>query len=325
VAINGKTIVVGAHHADPDLGGGRVTSAGAAYVFTDTDREAGEEWKEEAVLVAYDGLPFDQLGESVDVHGSTIVVGAVGATQAGNSGAGAVYVFSKKNGAWDLATRAVTDPTSEDDAYGRSVAVYGNWFAVGASGRDPDLKTRAGEAFLNLLGAVQLPNTGFAPGLITSLPAQPKDLVYQNYGEMWLEIPAINAKMTIVGVPKGDTGWDVRWISREAGWLEGTSFPTWAGNSGLAGHAVLPDGTPGPFAGLQSLHWGDQVIVHLWGQRYIYEVRENTAVDPNVLKVLRHEDLSWVTLITCQGYDEINGKYRYRRVVRAVMVDVQLE
>jgi LPXTG-site transpeptidase (sortase) family protein len=157
------------------------------------------------------------------------------------------------------------------------------------------------------------------------LPSQPKDLVYQNYGEMWLEIPAIDAKMTIVGVPKGDTGWDVRWISREAGWLEGTSFPTWDGNSGLAGHAVLPDGTPGPFADLHSLRWGDQVIVHLWGQRYIYEVRENTAVDPNVLKVLRHEDLSWVTLITCQGYDEINGKYRYRRVVRAVMVDVQLE
>jgi LPXTG-site transpeptidase (sortase) family protein len=321
VAINGKSVVVGAHHADPDLGGGRVTSAGAAYVFTDT----GDKWKQEAELTAYDGLPFDQFGQSVDIYGNTIVVGADGATQAGNSGAGAVYVFTRSKGTWNLATRAVTDPTSENDNFGQSVGVYRDWFVVGASGRDPNSKTRAGEAFLNLLGAVQLPNTGFAPGQITLLPAQPKDLAYQDYGEMWLEIPALREKMNIVGVPKGDNGWDVRWISREAGYLEGTSFPTWAGNTGLAGHAVLPDGTPGPFANLQSLLWGDQVIIHAWGERYIYEVRENTMVYPNMLKVLRHESLDWVTLITCQGYDEINGNYRYRRVVRAVLVAVQQE
>lgn len=321
VAINGKSVVVGAHHADPDLGGGRVTSAGAAYVFTDT----GDKWKQEAKLTAPDGLPFDQFGQSVDIYGNTVVVGADGATQAGNSGAGAVYVFTKSKGTWNLATRAVTDPTAENDNFGQSVGVYRDWFVVGASGRDPNSKIRAGEAFLNLLGAVQLPNTGFAPGQITLLPAQPKDLVYQDYGEMWLEIPAMGEKMSIVGVPKGDNGWDVRWISREAGYLEGTSFPTWAGNTGLAGHAILPDGTPGPFANLQSLLWGDQVIIHAWGERYIYEVRENTMVYPNMLKVLRHEDLDWVTLITCQGFDEINGKYRYRRVVRAVLVAVQQE
>jgi LPXTG-site transpeptidase (sortase) family protein len=325
VAIYSKTVVVGAHHADPDLGGGRVISAGAAYVFTDTGKATGEEWKEEAMLTAYDGLPFDQLGQSVDIYGNTVVVGAAGATQAGNSGAGAAYVFTKKNGAWGLATRAVTNPTSEDDNFGQSVAVYRDWFVVGASGRDPDTKVRAGEAFMNLLGSVQLPSTGFAPGQTTVLPVQPEDLAYQNYGEMWLDIPTIKEKMAIVGVPKGDTGWDVRWLSEEAGYLEGTSFPTWAGNTGLAGHAVLPDGTPGPFAELQSLRWGDQVIIHAWGQRYIYEVRENSMVYPNMLKVLRHEDLDWVTLITCQGYDAINGNYRYRRVVRAVLVAVQQE
>jgi LPXTG-site transpeptidase (sortase) family protein len=131
--------------------------------------------------------------------------------------------------------------------------------------------------------------------------------------------------MSILGVPQGDTGWDVRWLTNQAGYLEGTSFPTWAGNTGLAGHTVLPDGMPGPFANLQSLRWGDQVIIHGWGQRYIYEVRENSLVYPNMLKVLRHEEQAWVTLITCQGYNEINGKYRWRRVVRAVLVSVQQE
>jgi len=321
VAIYGQTVVVGAHHADPDLGNGRVTSAGAAYVFTDV----GKDWKEEAVLVPYDGGVFYQFGQSIDIYGNTIVVGADGATQAGNSGAGAVYVFTKKNGAWNLATRTVTDPASDDDAFGKSVGVYRDWFIIGASGRDPNSKTRAGEAFLSLLGAVQLPNTGFAPGQQTILPEQPAYLAYESYGEMWLEIPDLQEKMTIQGVPKGDNGWDVRWLSEQAGYLEGTAFPTWAGNTGLAGHAVLPDGSPGPFARLDTLRWGDQVVIHAWGKRYIYEVRENSLVQPDTLNVLRHEELDWVTLITCQEYDEKSGRYRWRRIVRAVLVNVAEE
>ncbi len=64
------------------------------------------------------------------------------------------------------------------------------------------------------------------------------------------------------------------------------------------------------------------MIIHAWGQRYIYEVRDNSLVLPNEVKSLRHEELSWVTLITCQGYDELGGEYRWRRIVRAVLVAV---
>ena len=321
IAIYGRTVVVGAHHADPKLGGGRVTSAGEAYVFTDN----GDKWEETAVLTAYAGLPFDQFGQAVDISGDTIVVGADGATQAGNSGAGAVYVFKKGNGTWNLQTRAVTDPVGENDLFGRSVAISGNWFVAGASGRDPGAKTRAGEAFLNLLGTVpvQLPATGFAPGQQTLLPAQPADLAYQSNGEMTLEIPTLGVNLAIAGVPKIDNGWDVRWLADQAGYLEGTAFPTWQGNSGLAGHAILADGKPGPFANLHSLNWGDRVIIHAWGQRYIYEVRENSMVPPDKVNVLRHEELSWVTLITCQGYGELSGKYRWRRIVRAVLIAIE--
>jgi LPXTG-site transpeptidase (sortase) family protein len=319
VSIYGSTVVVGASHADPKLGVGRVTSAGAAYVFTDN----GDKWGEVATLTAPNGLPFEQFGQSVDIYADTVVVGADGATQMGNSAAGAVYVFKKANGEWSLQTRAVTDPAQENDLFGRSVGVYGNWFVVGASGRDPDSKTRAGEAFLNLLGAVQLPATGFAPGVLTRLPAQPASLAYQDEGGMALEIPALGVQMTIAGVLKSGNGWDVRWLGDQAGYLEGTAFPTWQGNTGLAGHTVLPDGEPGPFARLHTLSWGDQVIIHAWGQRYIYEVRENTLVKPEQLAVLKHEDLAWVTLITCQDYDSASGAYRWRRVVRAVLVSVQ--
>jgi LPXTG-site transpeptidase (sortase) family protein len=156
----------------------------------------------------------------------------------------------------------------------------------------------------------------------TRLPAQPHALAYQDYGEMSLEIPALNEQIAILGVPKSGNGWDVRWLENQAGYLEGTAFPTWQGNSGLAGHATLADGSPGPFTNLGALKWGDQVIIHAWGQRYIYEVRQNSLVTPGEMDALRHEELAWVTLITCQGYDALDGEYRWRRIVRAVLVAV---
>jgi LPXTG-site transpeptidase (sortase) family protein len=318
IALYNDTVVVGAQHADPNLGAGRVTSAGSAYVF----QRVGKDWEENATLNAADGLVFDQFGRSVGIYGNVIVVGADGATQAGNSGSGAVYVFQKDKDGWSLQTRAVTDPTSEGDLFGRSVSISRDWFVAGASGRNPGAISGAGEAFLNRLGTVQLPSTGFVPKVRTSLPAQPVHLAYQDYGAMSLEIPSLHQKMAIMGVPKSGDGWDVRWLGEQAGYLEGTAFPTWPGNTGLAGHSTLADGSPGPFANLGSLRWGDQVIIDAWGQRYLYAVRQNSLVAPGQLAALQHEDLDWVTLITCQGYDESSGKYQWRRVVRAVLVAV---
>lgn len=320
IALYGSTVVVGAPFADPDLGFGRVASAGAAYVF---DR-SGSTWKENTALTASDGMVFNHFGNSLGIYNDLIVVGADGATQAGNSGSGAAYIFQKKKNEWNPQTRAVTDPTQEDDLFGKSVAVSRDWFVAGASGRDPESVSGAGQAFLNKLGPVQLPETGFAPGLRTNLPAQPAALAYQGVG-MTLEIPGLGTRLPIQGVPRSGSGWDVRWLGEAAGYLEGTAFPTWQGNTGLAAHSTLPDGSPGPFANLGKLRWGDQVVLHAWGQRYIYEVRQNSLAAPGWTGALRHENLDWITLITCQGYDEANDSYRWRRVVRAVLLSVQPE
>jgi LPXTG-site transpeptidase (sortase) family protein len=319
LAISGNTLVVGADLANPYIGGRRVTDAGAAYVFSNSNGS----WKESAELTADHGSAFDRFGQAVGVDGSTIVVGAGRATQAGERRAGAVYVFGKSLGEWSFQTRAVTDPVGEDDLFGRSLAIDKDWFVTGASGRDPQGATRAGEAFVSLLGAVQLPATGFPPGLKSALPAQPAALAYNEYGQIRLEIPALGEEMTIVGVPQSGNGWDVRWLGENAGYLEGTAFPTWAGNTGLAAHAILADGNPGPFFALQSLKWGDLIIIHAWGQRYIYEVRQNSLISPRQTNVLGHEQLSWLTLVTCQGYDEAGDSYRWRRVVRAVFTAIE--
>jgi LPXTG-site transpeptidase (sortase) family protein len=173
-------------------------------------------------------------------------------------------------------------------------------------------------------GPSLIPATGFAPGRVTELPAQSLENAYTELGDLWLEIPSLGLKRAIAGVPKVGNTWPVQWLHDQVGYLEGTAFPTWAGNSALTAHVFTPDGLPGPFVDLHKLSWGDQIIVHAYGQRYIYEVRDNRKVSPRA-NVFQHEDYPWLTLITCQGYQEDSDSYRYRVIVRAVQVKVEPE
>ncbi len=321
VSIFGSTVVVGALFADPDFGEGAVTNAGAAYVFV----RKGDGWKQDAMLVASDGASFDEFGASVSISGNNIIVGANGKNYYGHIRAGAAYVFSYRDKTWEQQTKLATlDPYKYDD-YGQSVSISKDLVLVGAPGRDPQGVSLAGEAYAMRLGSVQLPDTGFAPGQTTVLPVQPSADAYQEFGDLWLEIPKLDVRMSIVGVSRGGTGWDVRWLGDKAGYLEDTAFPTWEGNTGLAGHATLQDGAPGPFANLENLSWGDEIIIHAWGQRHIYQVRENKRVPPDDTTVLKHEHLDWITLITCLEYDQSQGEYRWRGVVRAVLTEIEKE
>jgi hypothetical protein len=54
-------------------------------------------------------------------------------------------------------------------------------------------------------------------------------------------------------------------------------------------------------------------------------VRERETVSPRDPTIFRHEERSWVSLLTCQGYDERSGTYRYRYLVRAVLVRVEAD
>jgi len=64
------------------------------------------------------------------------------------------------------------------------------------------------------------------------------------------------------------------------------------------------------------------VVVHAYGQHYVYEVRSVTRVNGGDLRPLGHKDQSWLTLITCRTYDDASGRYLHRLVVQAVLVEV---
>jgi len=169
----------------------------------------------------------------------------------------------------------------------------------------------------------ELPKTGFAPGRITPIP--PQRAAYQNLGQLVLEIPKLGVKVPIVGVPRTNEGWDLTWLWDQAGWLEGTAFPTWTGNTAITAHVYLPSGAPGPFHDLGNLRWGDRILIHAYGQTHVYEVRNIQTVKPWDMRPLAHKDRDWLTLITCVDYDPKADTYRGRLIVQAVLVGVYPE
>ena len=168
-----------------------------------------------------------------------------------------------------------------------------------------------------------LPGTGFEPGVVTEIPHQTQERIFNSYGDLWLEIPAMNLKTNIVGVPLVESSWDVSWLSNSAGWLEGSAFPSHIGNSILTAHVYLPSGLPGPFVDLHRLKWDDQIIVHAFGRQYIYQVRANKVIQPDDSVASRHEEYPWITLITCKGFNDSTDTYDYRVLIRAVLMDVK--
>lgn len=176
---------------------------------------------------------------------------------------------------------------------------------------------------LTVMSEAVLPATGFAAGHITRVLPQPPEKSYQKFDSVILEIPALDLQAEITGVPNSGDGWDTTWLWNQVGWLNGTAFPGWSGNSVLAAHNVLPSGNPGPFAQLHKLRWGDQIRVQAYGETSVYEVRSVETVDPHQSSVLDHQPSPWLTLVTCKSFDENSGSYRLRVVVRAVWVSVQ--
>lgn len=177
--------------------------------------------------------------------------------------------------------------------------------------------------FTVIAAASSLPATGFRHGQVTSLPKQPAAKAY-TATDMLLEIPKLGVSMPIVGVPQSENGWDVSWLGNSAGYLAGSAFPTWAGNTVITGHVWDAYNQPGLFAELKTLKHGDQIHIQAWGQTYSYEVREsNLVTTKNVNAAFQSEEYDWLTLITCEFYNPFSGEYLFRRAVRAVLVSVQ--
>jgi LPXTG-site transpeptidase (sortase) family protein len=180
--------------------------------------------------------------------------------------------------------------------------------------------------FIPVTSGFIIPVTGFSPSQITNLPVQPANKAYLPIDDLRLEIPSLGINIPIIGVKLQDNGWDVKWLENNAGYLEGSAYPTWKGNTVLTGHVTDANGKPGPFAYINELKAGDTFYIHNNGLTYTYQVQESKLILPiSISALLKHEDYDWVTLVTCEKYDATLGRFIYRRMVRAALVSVSPE
>jgi LPXTG-site transpeptidase (sortase) family protein len=234
-------------------------------------------------------------------------------------------ITNTANVAWTSLPGDVSSPqntnifsTERDYDPGSQINIYGNSHSLtlgaSASAGSSNRNDRSSKAKV-------LPATGFAPNKVTDLSNLSPEL-YASTNGVTMEIPSLGITLPVVGVPLKNGTWDVAWLGQQAGWLEGSAFPSWNGNSVLTSHVYLANGLPGPFVNLHKLKYGEKVIVHAYGQKYTFEVRSNQVVAPSDTSAFRHEEKAWLTLVTCKEYDEKTNSYRKRVIIRAVLVSV---
>ncbi len=153
VAVDGNTVVVGAHAYDGKNDGDEtLEKSGAVYVITkpgeDANSDGSADWGDWDDLDAddKDGLTVKLtlmtpeadsfFGGSVDLDGDTLVIGARLADLEGFLSAGAAYVFTKDSvtGVWSQQAKLTASDGSSLSYLGYSVAVDGDTVLAGAFG-----------------------------------------------------------------------------------------------------------------------------------------------------------------------------------------------
>lgn len=124
VALEGDTAFVGA----PGVSVGGNAGAGAAYCFARTDTT----WSQQTPLTASDPAAGDNLGYSLALDGSTVLIGAYRAGIAGRTGAGAAYIFAGSGSSWTQQAKVSAADAATSDSFGWSVALSGGTALIGA-------------------------------------------------------------------------------------------------------------------------------------------------------------------------------------------------
>ena len=268
VAMHGDTIVVGAVY-DDDNG----AQSGSVYVFT----KPANGWtttSTAAKLTASDGATHDDFGDSVAIHGDTIVVGAYGDDDNGAQ-SGSAYVFTKPANGWATTSTAAKLTASDgaaDDQFGPSVAVHGDTIVVGAS-QDDDNGSGSGSAYVFTKPANGWGTTSTAAKLTASDGA-----AYDSFGFS----VAVDGDTIVVGA----------WQDDDDGNTSGSAYvftkPTngWATTS-TAAKVTTSDGAADDYFGTSVAMYGDTMVVGASrdddngqdsGSAYVYELSDWTTV-----------------------------------------------
>lgn len=126
VALNGDTIIIGAHRAN--------SFAGSAYLFL-RNQGGANNWGETKKLTAGVGAGSDLFGYSVSISGDSAIVGAYWDDADANN-AGTAYLFSRNQGGsgnWGGVKKLGASDSAAGNWFGISVSISGENAAVGAN------------------------------------------------------------------------------------------------------------------------------------------------------------------------------------------------
>ena len=136
VDISGNTLIAGTPFHDEEKG--------AVYVY----KRDGDQWKQQAKLVADDAGVKNRFGWDCAISENTIVVGApLAAAPARLSGA--AYVFKRQGDAWAQIAKVTPEDGDGGDSFGVSVDVSKSRIIVGANKDENEVKKRgSGSAYI---------------------------------------------------------------------------------------------------------------------------------------------------------------------------------
>ncbi|HUX08701.1 MAG TPA: DUF4347 domain-containing protein, partial [Acidobacteriota bacterium] len=143
VSIYGSYAAVGAYGEDT-----KGSSSGSVYIFY-KDQGGSDNWGQTKKITALDGASSDYFGFSVSIYSYYVLVGAFGDDVNGLS-SGSAYVFYKNQGGtnnWGQQKKLLPSDGAAYDNFGRAVALYSSYAAVGAYG-DDDNGSSSGSAYV---------------------------------------------------------------------------------------------------------------------------------------------------------------------------------
>jgi predicted amidohydrolase len=137
VSIDGEYAIIGAYE-DDDNG----FDSGSAYIF----KRDGAVWVEQSKLLPSDGKEDQTFGYSVAIDGDYAIVGASHDDDNGFD-SGSAYIFKRDGAAWVEQSKLLPSDGEEDQTFGYSVAIDGDYALIGAVG-DDDIGWYSGSAYI---------------------------------------------------------------------------------------------------------------------------------------------------------------------------------
>lgn len=210
ISIDGTTLAIGAEGASYGASDTALTNAG----FVDVYEYNGVAWSLKQTIQPDVRETTDRFGESVTVKGDTLVVGYTATNSSSpsisadgrNFSGGAVSIYIRKDSVWTIAHKVVRGQAErfDDDQFGFSVSVDGEYMAIGAPYMTMDADENEGQ--LNAGSVFLFKKDPYAGWIFSRKLNAPERKINANFGYS----VALKNDKVIVGAPGEDAAYVFR-------------------------------------------------------------------------------------------------------------------